>query len=446
MSYSKDHQQWIKVLKADFEEKKRLWPGACQSHQNQIRQTQLEHFSHFLEKGFPLDKDPYWKFTNINSFLKSVFLPREVPLNTFEDTTNVKFFSFPQFPQIHFHNGVLRKSSLKNLPDGVQLCQWEDLTPDFPAWSWIRQSLKKKGDGFYHLAGALPSSGYVLFIGKVELPLHIHFSFDKSFQGNRSSACSSLWNLRNFIFLNEQADITFIESVSTSIPILVNSVTSVKNSQDSSLKWLHIDQGQSTSFYLNQVHCDMEQSSSMNRLGFSFGSGFSRDTVEVWHLGEKARSVLLGLSILKKKVLRDQRFYVHHAQKEGYSRQFSRGILNDKAKNIFHGKVHVAFKATQTDCAQSAKNLLLSSTADAYAQPEMEINCGEVKAQHGATTGPLSRDEIFYLQSRGLEYRAAVEFLVMAYITDVLNQFPDKKLVQHLTQDIWKNKHLYLNL
>ena len=446
MNYSKEYQKWIQVLKADFEEKKSLWKGSLSSDHNKIKQTQLDHFSDFLEKGFPSNQDPYWKFTNINAFLKRVFSSEESSSTLYEDTSHISFSSFPKFSKIHFHNGVLKEDFLKNLPEGIQFCQWEELSPDFPAWDWIKEVLKKKGDGFYHLAGALPSSGYVLFIDKVAQPLHIHFSFDKSFSGNSSSVCSSVWNLRNFIFFNEKADITFIESVSTSKPMLVNSVTSVKNSKNSSLKWLQMDQGQSTSFYLNQVYCDMEEGSNMNRLGLSFGSGFSRDTVEVWHRGEKANSVLLGLSILKEQVLRDQRFYVHHLQKEGYSRQFSRGILNDKAKNIFQGKVHVTSKANQTDCAQSAKNLLLSSTADAYAQPEMEIDCGEVKAQHGATTGPLNKDEIFYLQSRGLDYKKAIEFLVMAYIADVLNQFPDKSLVRHLTQDIWENKKRYLNL
>ena len=446
MNYSKDHQQWMQALKADFEEKKQLWQGSLLSYQNKIRQTQLEHFSHFLEKGFPSDKDPYWKFTNVNSFLKTIFSSKEVLPTTLEDSSNIKFFSFPESHKIHFQNGILTENSLKNLPKGVKFCTWKNLNPDFPAWPWIIQALKKTGDGFYHLAGALPLNGYVLFIGKVDLPLHIHFSFDESFQQGNASLSSSLWNLRNFIFLEEKAEVTLIESVSGEKKILVNSVTSVKNSKDSSLKWLHVDQRQSTSFYLNQVHCDMEESSSMDRLGLSLGSGLSRDTVEVQHLGERARSVLLGLSILKQRAWRDQRFYVHHAQKEGYSRQFSRGILNDKAKNIFHGKVHVTASAAQTDCAQSAKNLLLSSTADAYTQPEMEIDCGEVKAQHGATTGPLSGDEIFYLQSRGLEQKTAIEFLIMAYVADVLNQFPKKKLVEHLTKNIWENKKLYLNL
>ena len=520
MNYSKDHQQWLQALKAGFEEKQQLWMKCpLKSYQKKIRQTQLEHFSHFLEKGFPSGKDPYWKFTNINSFLKMIFssitLPedyerasddikqriketgRRSPLNndrlkaksvivppsaepllseknkkhqgnanqsgisvqkpekdknssvqqTNENITHIDSFSFHESHKIHFHNGVLVRSSLVNIPDGVRFCKWEDLTPDFPAWPWIMQTLKKKGDGFYYLAGAFPSNGYVLFIDKkVSRSLHVHFSFDESFQQSSESVLSSLWNLRNFIFLDEKASITFIESVSAKKKILVNSVTSVKHSKGSSLKWLYIDQGQPVSFYLNQVHCSMEESSNMDRLGFSLGSGLSRDTVKVQHLGEKARSVLLGLSILKQKALRDQRFYVHHTEKEGYSRQLSRGILNDKAKNIFHGTVRVSTSAAQTDCAQSAKNLLLSSTADAYTQPEMEIDCGEVKAQHGATMGPLSRDEIFYLQSRGLDYKTAVEFLIMAYITDVLTQFPDKNLVQHLTQDIWKNKHLYLNL
>ena len=453
MNKSENHQQWVQALENEFEKQKKLWiKSPPNTHQKTIRQTQLDHFSCFLKTGFPSSKDPNWKFTNINSFLKTVFSPAvpASPISSDENTFAGDFSFFPESHKIFFHNGILIESSIKNLPAGLKFCTWKDLSPDFPAWHWITsQALKRKGDGFYHLAGAFPSEGYVLFAEescKISRPLHIHFSFDESSRLNGLSASSSIWNFRNFIFLEKGAEINLIESVSAQKDILINTATTSTNSACSSLKWLHLDQGFPSSFYLNQVHCDMGKQARIDRLGISLGAGLSRDIVEVHHLEEKAHSVLLGLALLKQKACRDQRFFIHHSKKEGYSRQFSRGIVNDRAKNIFYGKIHVSSEAVQTNCAQSAKNLLLSATAESYTQPELEIHCGEVKAKHGATVGQFNKDEVFYLQSRGLEQKTAFELLMMGYITDVVNQFPEESLAESLIKNIQKNKNLYLNL
>lgn len=452
MNQSENHQQWVQVLENEFKKQKQLWtesPGTA--YQKTIREIQQDHFSDFLKIGFPSDKDPNWKFTNINSLLKNIFsstVPTpSVPIN--ENKYDIGSSFFPESHIIRFHNGVLMEDSVKNLPKGLQFCTWKKLNPNFPAWPWItNQALKRKGDGFYHLAGAFPLDSYILFAMKdckFSTPLHIHFTFDDSVKADDIPISSPLWNLRNFIFLEKGAEITLIENISI-YKKLVNMVTDVKTSPCSSLKWLHLDQSLPYSFYLNQVHCDMEKASRMDRLSFSLGSSLSRDTVDVHQLEEKAQSTLLSLALLKEKTCRDQRFYIHHSKPEGHSRQFCRGILNDRAKNIFHGKIHVSSEAVQTDCAQSAKNLLLSSTADSYTQPELEINCGNVKAQHGATSGQISKDEVFYLQTRGLEEKTAFELLMMGYINDVLNQFPQKTLVDSLIKNIQKNKSLYLNL
>ena len=452
MNQSENHQEWIQNLVNELEKQKQLWAESpVKTHQKIIRQTQIDHFSHFLKKGFPTTKDPEWKFTNTNSFLKNIFSPvvSPSPASADENKPNVDSPLFPDSHIIRFHNGVLIEDSVKNLPQGLKFCNWKELNPDFPAWSWItNQTLKRKGDGFYHLAGAFPSDSYILFASedcKVSTPLHIHFAFDNSVKANNVPTPSFLWNLRNFIFLEKGAEITLIESVSTHKKS-VNMVTDVKTSSCSSLKWLHLDQSSPYSFYLNQVRCDMEKASRMDRLSFSLGSELSRDIVDVHQLEEKVHSTLLSLALLKDKACRDQRFYIHHSKKEGYSRQFCRGILNDRAKNIFHGKISVSSEATQTDCAQSVKNLLLSSTADSYTQPELEINCGDVKAQHGATAGQINKDEVFYLQTRGLEEKKAFELLMTGYIKDVINQFPEKNLVESLIKNIQKNKSLYLNL
>ena len=452
MNQSENYQSWKKALENEFEKKKKLWTkSSTKAHQKKIRQNQQESFSHFLKTGFPSTKEPNWKFTNANSFLKNIFLPtissHSTPSNNNNPNTDTYFF--PESHKVCFHNGNLIEDSIKNLPTGVKICTWKNLNPNFPAWTWItNQTIKKKRDGFYHLAGAFPSDSYILFVQencKISTPLHIHFSFDESVTANNPSTLSSFWNVRNFIFLEKGSEVTLIESVSTQ-KNLINMVTDVKSSPSSSLKWLHLDQGLPNSFYLNQVHCDMEKESSMDRLSFSLGSGLSRDNIEVYQLGEKVHSVLLSLSLLKQKAFRDQRFYIHHSKKEGYSRQFSRGLLNDYAKSIFQGKIYVSTNAIQTNCAQSAKNLLLSSTATAYTQPELEIHCGEIKAQHGATAGQINKDEVFYLQSRGLEEKKAFELLMMAYIQDILNLFPNKNLVTQLIHKIQTNKSNYLNL
>lgn len=446
MDQFENQKQWIQAVESEFEQQKKLWPKEKNHHQK-IRELQLKHFSLFLKTGFPSAKDPYWKFNNTNSLLKRE--PQKINFTTLEENIENSFSSlFPMSYKIEFHNGILKEDSLKNLPEGVQLCTWKNLTPDFPLWNRIinQNALKNTEDGFYYLAGALPTNGYILYIPKnckISKNIHIHFSFNGSTDTDTSSL--SLSNLRNFIFLEEGAEVTLIESTHSQRNITINSSTSVETGSNSYLRWLNLDQGNAHSLYLNQVECKMKESSFIDRLSLSLGSGLSRDIVKI-DQKEKAKSILSGLTLLKHNNRRDQRFFVHHSEKEGYSRQISRGILNDKSKNIFHGKIYVSPTAYQTDCAQSAKNLLLSSTADAFTQPELEIHCGEVKAQHGATAGQINKDEMFYLQTRGLEEKKAFELLLTSYMADALNLFSDPDLVGQLMKNIQKNKSLYLNL
>ncbi len=443
-----NYQEWISVLKAGFEEQNKT-----ASIQQVIRRSRQDHFSLFLKKGFPSAKDPFWKFTNVNSVLRTVFPPvLLLPQGKKSDDFAIQndLFSFPGVCKIHFRNGVLQENAENNLPSDVKFCEWKHLGPDFPAWPWISQkALKEQGDGFYHLTGAFPLNGSVLYVcsplssaeskSAPRPVLHVHFSFDGDIP-------PSFWNFKNFIFLEEGAKATVIESVSISKKYkhFINTTSTVKLSPKSCLNWLCLDNGAPDSIYLNQALCDIGEKSRMHRLDLSLSSGFSRSAVKAHHSGEKALSVLLSLSLLKEKAVKDQRCYIHHSKKEGYSRQFSRGLLNDRAKNIFHGKIYVSSTANKTDCAQSAKNLLLSSVAQSHTQPELEIHCGDVKARHGATAGRLSRDELFYLQSRGLEQTQALKLLIMAYIKEVLNQFPEKSLTESLIKKIQQKDLLKL--
>ena len=76
----------------------------------------------------------------------------------------------------------------------------------------------------------------------------------------------------------------------------------------------------------------------------------------------------------------------------------------------------------------------------------MEVHCGEVKARHSSTTQQLNLDEMFYLQSRGLQKAKAFEMLIMAHIKDILGMFPESDIGDKFLWDIQNNKKKYLNL
>ena len=117
-----------------------------------------------------------------------------------------------------------------------------------------------------------------------------------------------------------------------------------------------------------------------------------------------------------------------------------------KPKVFFHGRAYIHPSATDTTCRQSAKNLLLSDKAHSCIQPELAIDCSKVQAEHGSAVGSLNPDELFYLQTRGMDAKTAKEFLIFAYIKEVFALFPQNPALENLNQMIQQNKNTLLNL
>jgi Fe-S cluster assembly protein SufD len=120
----------------------------------------------------------------------------------------------------------------------------------------------------------------------------------------------------------------------------------------------------------------------------------------------------------------------------GTSRQLQKCIVDDRAHVVFNGKVSVPQAAQQTDAGQLNRNLLLSSKARVDTKPQLEIVADNVKCTHGATVGQLDADEIFYLQSRGIDADSARSLLIYAFALDIINQIPIASLRQTLSQQV----------
>ena len=111
---------------------------------------------------------------------------------------------------------------------------------------------------------------------------------------------------------------------------------------------------------------------------------------------------------------------VTHAAPDTRSSQTARAIAGDVSRVIFNSKVIVDPGANGSDSKQSCRGLLLSPGAEIDTRPQLEIHADEVKCAHGATTGRLDPDMLFYLLSRGLDRDTAQSLLVFAFLADVL--------------------------
>jgi Fe-S cluster assembly protein SufD len=109
-----------------------------------------------------------------------------------------------------------------------------------------------------------------------------------------------------------------------------------------------------------------------------------------------------------------------HAAPATMSRQTARAVASGVSRVVFNSKVTVNAGAAQADSRQSCRGLLLSPTAEIDSRPQLEIHADEVKCAHGATTGRLDPDVLFYMLSRGLDRDTAQSLLIYAFLADVL--------------------------
>ena len=129
-----------------------------------------------------------------------------------------------------------------------------------------------------------------------------------------------------------------------------------------------------------------------------------------------------GLYLVNGTRLVDNHTTILHAQPHCDSHELYKGILDDRSRAVFNGKIIVAIDAQKTDAKQTNKALLLSEDAQINTKPELEIFADDVKCTHGATIGQLDADALFYLRSRGLDAEQARNVLIHAFASDLLNR------------------------
>jgi Fe-S cluster assembly protein SufD len=154
-------------------------------------------------------------------------------------------------------------------------------------------------------------------------------------------------------------------------------------------------------------------------------------TESVSHLrGQGGRSDMLAVTVADQKQEIDQRTFQIHEAPNTFSDLLYKNALDDEARTIFSGLIRVSPGAHKTDAYQKVRNLLLSDEAEANSMPGLEIEADDVRCTHGATSGQIEDEELFYLRSRGIPMKDAQRLIVHGFLDEVLERLGDKLLAQ----------------
>lgn len=164
------------------------------------------------------------------------------------------------------------------------------------------------------------------------------------------------------------------------------------------------------------------------------GANIARNETEVALNGENAEAVVNAAYMMNGWATLDTTTNIYHYQPKTKSSQLIKGVIGGTAKGVFQGRIHIAPNAVQTSGTQLHKAILLSDEAEIDVKPELEIFADDVKCSHGAASGELDKEQLFYMQSRGIGEEEAKQILIDAYVTDVIEKISDEK-----TQEWFKN-------
>lgn len=199
-----------------------------------------------------------------------------------------------------------------------------------------------------------------------------------------------------------------------------NSLCDVEVHEDANVRHTLLLEGADQGVHLNQARIKVGSGAQYQALRVLAGTSASRSDVSVDLQGEHGRGDLKALSLGYGSAVLDSSVWMQHSAPKTTSRQLIKSVLFHTARAAFHGRIRVQKDAQKIDAQQTCRNLLLSDQARAVANPELEIFADDVRCTHGATTGHLDRDALFYLQSRGMARGDAERVLIRAFIGEVL--------------------------
>jgi Fe-S cluster assembly protein SufD len=247
------------------------------------------------------------------------------------------------------------------------------------------------------------------------------------------------------VVLEEDAQATVLEeylSEGTEGTVFVDSMVELNLGVHATLVYLVLQNWGQNVTHLNFSRSSVARNSNLNWTVGQFGAKLSRFQTEADMDGSGATALLNGVFFPVTGQQHGNYTLQHHKATYCTSDLLYKGALLGKSRSVYEGAIKVAKGAQQTDAYQANRNLMLSKNAHADSIPQLEIEAHEVRCTHGSTTSQMDQEELFYIQSRGIDKDPATKMIVEGFFGPVLDRIPLREVRRRL-QDAIQRKMSY---
>jgi Fe-S cluster assembly protein SufD len=161
-------------------------------------------------------------------------------------------------------------------------------------------------------------------------------------------------------------------------------------------------------------------------LGGQNAEGTIRQEIHAIIKGEGANVNVSGAYAIAGGMHHDFTTVINHRVPGSVSKQLFKGALDGRSHGVYQGRLRVAPDAQKTDARQLHKALFLTQGPAVDVKPELEIDADDVQCAHGAATGALDADQLFYFMARGIDPDTARALLVEGFLNDALAEIGDE--------------------
>ncbi|MHC5115106.1 MAG: Fe-S cluster assembly protein SufD [Planctomycetota bacterium] len=386
----------------------------------------------FGETGLPTPREERWRYTNVKPIASTTFAPAADARDTVA-LDDLAAHRIDEGQRLVFVNGRFAPQlSRLDERDGVKLASLADaIVGDFASVeSVLGGAVSYDDDGFLRLNAALLEDGAFLHVSRntvLEEPIQLLFVSVPGAQPHVTCP-------RVLIVAEACSQATIVEQHVTlgSGPCLTNALTEIVASDDAVIDHYKVQSESDDTWHYSGLQVAQPARSTITSHCFTLGGAITRNTIDAQLGAEGCETTFNGLFLPRGKQLVDNHLRIDHLKPHCRSWQFYKGVLDDRARAVFSGRIYVAQDAQKTDAKQTNMNLLLSDTAHVDTKPQLEIFADDVKCTHGATIGQIEESELFYLRSRGIGTEAARSMLIYAFAYETISEVKVEPLRRQL--------------
>jgi len=374
--------------------------------------------------GFPTKKTEAWKYTNIQPLIE-----KNLQIDTDEhfcshDCCHHQESSSP-YIEIHFCKGKLHIEEY-NLPKGLYITPLPIALYENEYKNYLFKSFNMEKHPFAALNGMYLEQGICISVEKehnITNPIRIRY---------KQKDCNNLQlNIHNLIIAENNSHLELVEefiSDNNESVYFTNIVNEIYLKKDASLMHYKVQKESPFAYHIALNSVKQQENSQYKQFYLSDGAKLSRQETLVNLNQPHSNAEIYTAYKSKKDCLTDITTNINHLSPQTNSNQYAKAVLEESSTAVFQGKIHIEKNADQTCGYQLHKALYLGDYATLDCKPELEIYADDVKCSHGASSGELDKEQLFYLLSRGIDKENAIALLTEAHLEEVLSLIPNEEI------------------